>query len=163
MGPSEVSRANSPQAEPSIVDAQGGPKRPTADVSRHRLLALPVIPDGRGALTFIEHGRHIPFEIERVFYIYDVPEGQTRGAHSRVGFDEVIIAVAGSFEVVLRYGDERCAIALDRPDRGLYLPGSVWRELRSFSPGAVSLVLASERYAEVPVSVRNARRRDEPA
>lgn len=65
-----------------------------------------------------------------------------------MGFDEVIIAVAGSFEVVLDYGDERCAVKLDRPDGGLYLPGAVWRELRGFSPGAVCLVLASERYVD---------------
>jgi hypothetical protein len=121
------------------------------NVSRHRLLELPAIADRRGTLTFVEEGRPVPFEIRRVFYVYGVPEGQSRGAHARVGFDEVIVAVAGRFEVVLDYGSgELCTVTLDRPDSALFVPGSVWRELRRFSPGAVCLVLASERYLESP-------------
>lgn len=143
MRPSDLPGHAPPQARPRLAGTDDGS---AVSPARHRWLELPVIPDRRGALTFIEHGRHIPFEIKRVFYIYDVPEGQTRGSHSRVGFDEVIVAVAGAFEVVLDYGDEQCAVNLGRPDGGLFLPGAVWRELRNFSPGAVCLVLASERY-----------------
>ena len=112
----------------------------------HRLLELPQIPDDRGKLTFIEEGLHIPFEIRRVFYIYEVPRGQSRASHERTGVDEVLVALSGSFEVVTEFAGERDAVTLDRPDVGLYLPGIVWRELRGFSPGAVCLVLASERY-----------------
>lgn len=143
MRPSDLSAHAPPQAQPRLAETDDGG---VVSPARHRRLGLPVVPDQRGALTFIEQGRHIPFEIKRVFYIYDVPEGKTRGSHSRVGFDEVIVAVAGSFEVVLDYGDEQCVLTLDRPDGGLFLPGAVWRELRNFSPGAVCLVLASERY-----------------
>jgi hypothetical protein len=115
-------------------------------VARHRLLELPEIPDDRGKLTFIEEGLHIPFEIRRVFYIYDVPSGKSRAGHERTGVDEVLVALSGSFEVVTEFEGERDAVTLDRPGVGLYLPGIVWRQLRGFSPGAVCLVLASERY-----------------
>jgi hypothetical protein len=115
-------------------------------VAPHRLLELPQIPDDRGKLTFIEEGLHIPFEIRRVFYIYDVPTGQSRAGHARTGVDEVVVALSGSFEVVTEFAGERDVVTLDRPVVGLYLPGIVWRELRAFSPGAVCLVLASERY-----------------
>src|SRR5271154_906671 len=110
------------------------------------MLELAQIHDGRGKLTFIEEGLHIPFEIRRVFYIYDVPGGQTRAGHARTGVDEVLVAVSGSLEVVVDSDGEREVVTLGDPRVGMYLPGSVWRELRRFSPGAVCLVLASERY-----------------
>jgi WxcM-like, C-terminal len=115
-------------------------------VAPHRLLELPQIPDDRGKLTFVEEGLHIPFEIRRVFYIYEVPQGQSRAGHARTGVDEVVVALSGSFEVVTEFAGERDVVSLDSPVVGLYLPGIVWRELRAFSPGAVCLVLASERY-----------------
>jgi len=115
-------------------------------VARHRLLELPQIPDERGKLTFIEEGLHIPFEIRRVFYIYDVPEGQARAGHARTGVDEILVAVSGRLEVVVEADGEREVVALGDPRVGMYLPGTAWRELRRFSPGTVCLVLASERY-----------------
>jgi hypothetical protein len=115
---------------------------------RHELLDLPVVPDHRGNLTFIEGSRHIPFDIARVFYLYDVPGGESRAGHALRGVEQLLIAASGSFDVVLDYGDERTTVALNRSYVGLYLPSLVWRELENFSSGAVCLVLASARYDE---------------
>ncbi|HEY2216307.1 MAG TPA: FdtA/QdtA family cupin domain-containing protein [Solirubrobacteraceae bacterium] len=117
-------------------------------MSRHELIDLPVMPDHRGNLTFIEGDRHVPFEIRRVFYLYDVPGGQSRAGHALKGIEQVLIAVSGSFDVVLDYGEERTKITLNRPYVGLYLPSLVWRELENFSSGSVCLVLASGPYDE---------------
>ena len=117
-------------------------------VMRHRLLDLPVISDPRGNLSFIEGGRHVPFEIRRVFYLYDVPAGQSRAGHALKDVEQMIVAVSGSFDVILDYGGERTTVGLNRPFVGLYLPSLIWRELKNFSSGSVCLVLASERYDE---------------
>ncbi|HEV7585640.1 MAG TPA: FdtA/QdtA family cupin domain-containing protein [Solirubrobacteraceae bacterium] len=117
-------------------------------MTRHRLLDLPRIPDHRGSLSFIEGGRHIPFEMRRVFYLYDVPAGESRAGHALKDIEQVLIAVSGSFDVILDYGEERHRITLNRPSIGLYLPSLVWRELENFSSGSVCLVLASNVYAE---------------
>jgi hypothetical protein len=117
-------------------------------MTRHRLLDLPVIPDHRGNLSFIEGGRHVPFEIRRVFYLYDVPAGESRAGHALKDIEQVLIAVSGSFDVILDYGEERSRITLNRPSVGLYLPSLVWRELENFSSGSVCLVLASDAYQE---------------
>jgi WxcM-like, C-terminal len=117
-------------------------------VTRHHLIDLPVVPDHRGNLTFIEGSRHIPFDIKRVFYLYDVPGGQSRAGHALKGVEQLIVAASGSFDVILDYGDDRSTITLNRSYVGLYLPSLVWRELENFSSGAVCLVLASERYDE---------------
>jgi hypothetical protein len=115
---------------------------------RHALIELPVVPDHRGNLTFIEGQRHIPFDIARVFFLYDVPAGQTRAGHALKDVEQVLIAVSGSFDVVLDYVGERRTITLNRPYMGLHIPSLVWRELENFSSGAVCLVLASARYDE---------------
>jgi hypothetical protein len=115
---------------------------------RHRLIDLPVVPDHRGNLTFIEGSRHIPFDIERVFYLYDVPGGQSRAGHALKDVEQLLIAASGSFDVILDYGGERTVVTLNRSYFGLYLPSLVWRELENFSSGAVCLVLASARYDE---------------
>jgi WxcM-like, C-terminal len=117
-------------------------------MNRHRLIELPVRPDHRGNLTFVEGAVHVPFEIRRVFYLYDVPAGESRAGHALKGIEQVLVAVSGSFDVVLDYGDEQARITLNRPYKGLYLPSLVWRELENFSSGSVCLVLASERYSE---------------
>ncbi len=117
-------------------------------MTRHRVLDLPVMPDHRGNLTFIEGDRHVPFEIRRVFYLYDVPAGQSRAGHALKDVEQVLVALSGSFDVVLDYGGERHTITLNRPYLGLYLPSLVWRELENFSSGSVCLVLASDRYSE---------------
>jgi dTDP-4-dehydrorhamnose 3,5-epimerase-like enzyme len=113
-----------------------------------RLLDLPVVHNPQGNLTFVEGQSHVPFDIARVYYLYDVPYGAVRGGHAHRGLEQVLIAVSGSFEVVVDDGSERTEITLTRADRGLYLPRMIWRELREFSGGAVCLVLASEPYEE---------------
>jgi len=111
-----------------------------------RLIDLPKATDPRGNLTFIEGGRHIPFEIKRVYYIYDVPGGEMRGAHAHRVLHQLMLAVSGSFEVIIDDGTCREVYRLDRAFRGLYVPPMHWRELLNFSSGAVCLVLASEFY-----------------
>ncbi|MBN1530834.1 MAG: WxcM-like domain-containing protein [Thermoleophilaceae bacterium] len=115
-------------------------------MSFYERLSFPVIPDHRGNLTFIEGGAHIPFEIRRVFYLYDVPGGESRAGHALKDVEQVIIAMSGSFDVVLDNGASRETITLNRSYFGLYLPSLVWRELENFSSGSVCLVLASKPY-----------------
>jgi hypothetical protein len=117
-------------------------------MTRHSLVELPVIPDHRGNLSFLEGGRHVPFEIARVFYLYDVPAGESRAGHALRDVEQLLIAVSGSFDVVLDYGGDRTVMSLNRPYIGLYVPSLVWRELENFSSGAVCLVLASAAYDE---------------
>ena len=111
-----------------------------------QLLELPKIPDARGSLTFIEGGRHVPFDIARVFYLYDVPGGADRGGHTLKTCKQFIIAMSGSFDVLLDDGNAQKKVQLNRSYLGLYICPMVWRELDNFSSGAVCMVLASERY-----------------
>lgn len=113
-----------------------------------RILELPKITDPRGNLTFIEGGKHVPFEVRRVFYLYDVPGGADRGGHALKSCHQFLIAMSGSFDVILDDGQEKRRIHLCRSYYGLYLPPLVWREMDNFSTGSVCLVLASERYSE---------------
>lgn len=113
-----------------------------------QMLQLPIIKDVRGNLTFIENERHVPFEIKRVYYLYDVPGGAERGGHAHRKLKQFIIAASGSFDVVLYDGRFRQRFHLNRSYFGLYVPSMVWRELDNFSSGAVCLVLASEFFDE---------------
>lgn len=113
-----------------------------------KLINLPKITDPRGNLTFIEGNRHIPFEIKRVFYLYDVPGGETRAGHANIKLQQFIIAMSGSFDVILDDGFNKQTFTLNRSYFGLYIPGMVWRELVNFSSGAVCMVLASDFYDE---------------
>lgn len=113
-----------------------------------RLIDLPKIHDPRGNLTFIEGGVHVPFPIERVYYLYDVPGGSERGGHAHKGLHQLIVAMSGSFDVVIDDGRERKRIHLSRSYYGLYICPMIWRELDNFSSGAVCMVLASNRYDE---------------
>lgn len=113
-----------------------------------RLVDLPRAADARGNLTFIEGGRHIPFEAKRVFYIYDVPTGESRGAHAHRNLHQFLICLSGSFDVEVDDGEARGLIHLNRPWRGLYVPPLIWAREVNFDPGTVCLVLASDFYDE---------------
>ena len=112
------------------------------------LIDLPKISDPRGNLTFIEEGRHFPFDIKRVYYLYDVPGGAERGGHAHRAMNQMIIAMSGSFDVVLDDGFSRQRYHMNRSYYGLYVSPMVWRELDNFSSGAVLLSLASNYYDE---------------
>jgi hypothetical protein len=113
-----------------------------------RIIDLPKISDPRGNLTFIEgEGRHIPFGIKRAYWIYDVPGGEKRGGHAYKDLHEFIIALSGSFDVVLDDGTERKTFSLNRSYFGLYVPNMVWRQLENFSTNGVTLILASLAYS----------------
>jgi dTDP-4-dehydrorhamnose 3,5-epimerase-like enzyme len=113
-----------------------------------RLIELPRITDPRGNLTFVEGGRHAPFDIRRVYYLYDVPGGATRGGHAHRELQQLIVATSGSLEVVIDDGSSRKGIKLNRSFVGLYMPAMIWRELVDFSSGSVCMVLASDHYDE---------------
>lgn len=113
-----------------------------------RIIDLPKVTDQRGNLTFVEGGRHVPFEIKRIYYLYDVPGGAERGGHAHKALQELIIAMSGSFDVVLDDGAQKKRVHLNRPYYGLYVPTMLWRELDNFSSGAVCMVLASNLYDE---------------
>lgn len=113
-----------------------------------RMIDLPKITDARGNLTFVEGGQHIPFDIARVYYLYDVPGGAERGGHAHKGLQQLIIAMSGSFDVVLDDGSDKKRVHLNRSYNGLYVCPMIWRELDNFSSGSVCMVLASNRYDE---------------
>lgn len=113
-----------------------------------RIIDLPRVQDRRGNLTFVEGGRHIPFEIRRVYYLYDVPAGAERGGHAHRALSQVIIALSGSFDILLDDGRSRKRLQLNRPYQGLVVCPMIWRELDNFSSGAVCMVLASHMYDE---------------
>ncbi|HEY3857322.1 MAG TPA: FdtA/QdtA family cupin domain-containing protein [Verrucomicrobiae bacterium] len=113
-----------------------------------KLLELPKIHEPRGNLTFVEGGRHIPFEIKRVYYLYDVPGGAERGGHAHKALHQLIVAMSGSFDVVMDDGYEKKRIHLNRSYIGLYICPMIWRELDNFSSGSVCMVLASNYYEE---------------
>ena len=113
-----------------------------------KVIDFPVVHDHRGNLTFVEGQVHIPFEIERVYYLYDVPGGAKRGGHAHKELEQVIVAMSGSFDVVLNDGDEEKRVHLNRSYKGLYVPTMIWRELDNFSSGSVCMVLASNRFTE---------------
>lgn len=109
---------------------------------------LPRVVDARGNLTALEGSMHVPFSIARVYYLYDVPGGASRGGHAHLKNVEFLIAAMGSFDVVLDNGWDRKRIHLNRSYFGVLVPRMIWRELENFSSGSVCLVLASEHYAE---------------
>ena len=113
-----------------------------------RLLEFPIVSDPRGNLTFVESSRHIPFDIKRVYYLYDVPGGAERGGHAHRQLQQVIIAMSGSFDVVLNDGSRSHRYPLNRSYYGLYVSSMMWREIDNFSSGSVCMVLASDYFDE---------------
>lgn len=113
-----------------------------------RLMDLPKVADERGNLTFIEGGRHVPFEVRRVFYLYDVPGGSSRAGHALKTCEQFLVALSGAFDVVLDDGRGQRRIHLNRSYFGLYVTPLTWRELDNFSSNSICLVLASEPYSE---------------
>jgi dTDP-4-dehydrorhamnose 3,5-epimerase-like enzyme len=111
------------------------------------IIQLPKIEDGRGNISVIEKNV-LPYPIKRVYYLYDIPSNAHRGGHAHIELQQCLIALSGSFDVVLDDGKERKVIHLNKPDRGLIIPSGVWRELENFSSGAVCLVIASGEYDE---------------
>jgi len=112
-----------------------------------KIIILPKIEDPRGNLSVIQ-GNTIPFKFNRVYFLYDVPSGAERGGHAHKNQQEFIIAVSGSFEVILHNGTEEKVYHLFKPNEGLYVPVNTWRELRNFSSGSVCLVVSSDEYDE---------------
>lgn len=117
-------------------------------VANCKIIELPKISDPRGNLSFIEGGQHIPFSIERVYYLYDVPGGSDRGSHAHKNLHQFVVAMSGSFDVVLDDGKQKKRFHLNRSHYGLYVCPMMWRDLDNFSSGAVCMVLASARYEE---------------
>ena len=110
------------------------------------IIDIPIAHDQRGNLSVVEGGELIPFDIRRLYYLYDVPGGATRGGHAHRNLRQLIIAASGSFDVVLDDGKCRRKFSLNRSYKGLYIPVMTWREIENFSSGAVCMVLASEHY-----------------
>jgi hypothetical protein len=117
-------------------------------INNCHLINLPKITDPRGNLSFIEGGQHIPFDIKRVYYLYDVPGGSDRGSHAHKNLHQFIVAMSGSFDVVLDDGKDKKRFQLNRSYNGLYVCPMMWRDLDNFSSGAVCMVLASAHYDE---------------
>lgn len=113
-----------------------------------RMIELPRINDPRGNLTFIEGGRNVPFEIKRIYYLYDVPGGASRAGHGHRKLEQLIVAMSGSFDVTLDDGTNTERFHLNRSYNGLYVPPMMWREIDNFSSGSVCMVLASDFYDE---------------
>ena len=109
---------------------------------------LPKIHDDRGNLTFVESGRHVPFDIRRVYYLYDVPGGSMRAGHAHKTLQQVLIAVAGSFDVTIDDGRARATFHMNRANQGLYIAPMMWREINNFASGSLCLALASDFFQE---------------
>ena len=117
-------------------------------LSQCRIINLPKIEDTRGNLTFVESGNHIPFELKRVYYLYDMPGGSYRGAHAHRNLHQFMIAISGSFDLTLSDGHEKKTFHLNRSYFGIYICPMIWRYLDNFSSGAVCMVMASEFFSE---------------
>lgn len=126
-----------------IIGAHG-----VSTVDDCRIIELPRERHANGSLTVAENGGNAPFDIRRVFYLYDVPADADRGGHSHHMAREIIVALTGSFDVFIDDGKEKRRFSLNRPYRGLYIPRGLWRTLDNFSGGSVALVLTSERFSE---------------
>ena len=118
-------------------------------IDKCKIIELPRINDQRGNLTFVESDRHIPFAINRVYYLYDVPGGAKRGGHAHKTLHQLIIAMSGSFDILLDDGYSKKIVHMNRSYNGLYLCPMIWREIDNFSSGSVCMALASDYYDEL--------------
>lgn len=112
-----------------------------------KIIEIPKVHDTRGNLSVIEN-EVIPFEMKRVYYLYDIPSGSRRGGHSHKDQQEFLVALSGSFDVILNDGQNEKKVTLNKPNQGLLIPQGIWRELENFSSGSVCLVIASEVFVE---------------
>lgn len=113
----------------------------------YKIIDIPKINNTKGNIGVIENDT-IPFDVKRVYYLFDVPSGAKRGGHAHKKLKQVLIAISGSFDVVLKDGKTKEIVTLNRPDKGLLIENNIWRELENFSSGSVCLVLASEEFSE---------------
>lgn len=113
-----------------------------------KLINLPKIADPRGNLSFFEENNQIPFAIKRTYWIYDVPGGETRGGHAFKQQKEFIVALSGSFEVVVNNGNKEEVFLLNRSYTGLYIPNKIWRQMRNFSTNSLALIVTDTDYSE---------------
>ena len=118
------------------------------NISKCKIIKLPKIQDPRGNLSFIEEENHLPFKIERTYWIYDVPGGELRGGHAFKDQHEMIVALSGSFDVLVDDGFNKTVYSLNRSYYGLYISAGIWRQMQNFSTNSVALVLSSTKYSE---------------
>lgn len=118
------------------------------NINEVRIIELPRFNDPRGNLSFAEQNNHIPFEIKRTYWIYDVPGGEKRGGHAYINTDEFIIAISGSFDVTVDDGNEKKSFTLNRSYYGLYIPRGLWRQMENFSTNSLALEFASTPYSK---------------
>lgn len=128
--------------------ARNEPASMTNPLDQCRIIEFPIISDPRGNLTFVENSTHIPFDMQRVYYLYDVPGGSSRAGHAHKELQQVLIAMSGSFDVELDDGQDKKTFHLNRSYYGLYICPMVWREIDNFSSGSVCMALASLPYDE---------------
>jgi hypothetical protein len=131
-----------------FITIRGEERMSQRGVDACRIIELPKITNEKGNLTFVESGRHLPYEFRRVYYLYDIPGGAERGGHAHRECHQFIIAVAGSFDVLLDDGQATKKVHLNRSHKGLYICPGIWRVLDNFSSGAISLVFSSDFYSE---------------
>lgn len=120
----------------------------TSTINDCKVINLPKFATTAGHITAINNGVEIPFDTKRVYYLYDIPSGETRGGHAHYNLNQLIVAAMGSFDVVLHDGQNEKRITLNQPNQGLLVVPGIWRELENFSAGSILLVLASEKYDE---------------
>ncbi|MDG1761210.1 MAG: FdtA/QdtA family cupin domain-containing protein [Flavobacteriaceae bacterium] len=114
---------------------------------KYKIIDFPTIKDARGNLAVLEKNT-LPFDFKRVYYLYDVPSNSYRGGHAHISQREVLVAISGSFEVILKHDNQETSVFLNAPDKGLLIDTMVWRELKNFSSGSICLVLASDEFDE---------------
>lgn len=120
----------------------------SSPLDRVREYEIPKVSDPRGNLSFIEEGRHVPFPVRRIFYIYDIPSGSTRGGHAHREQQQLVMCVSGAFELRLTDGDREITIPMNRPNKGIYVPPGVWLTMHDFTTASLCLVLCSGEYEE---------------